>query len=103
MELTRYSIEPRIIIIYVKGCRFLLFSKNVSKPYKKQILDTRLDALKTAFKKIVCKVVGETSEFIGNKTASAVNISKNDKIMNIDESLRNFEEIVVWTENKKKY
>ena len=43
---------------------------------KKQLLDTGLDALKTASKTAVHK----TSEFIGNKTADAVTKSNDDKI-----------------------
>ena len=45
-----YSIEPRTTK-YVKGCGFLLFARNLSKKYRKQLLNTGLDSLKTASKK----------------------------------------------------
>ena len=66
------SIEPRTRK-YIKGYGFLLFTKNLSNKYGKQILDTAigtaLDNLKTAFKKAVHKEVAAIGEFIGNKTA----------------------------------
>ena len=72
----------------------LLFTRNLSNKYGKQLLDTAtktgLDALKVAFEKEVHKVAEATGEFIGNKIA--------DKIMKpkpvIDENSRNVEEIV---------
>ena len=50
----RYSIEP-ITWKYVKRYRFLSFSRK----YKKQLLDTGLEASK--------KAVHKAGEFIGNK------------------------------------
>ena len=44
-----YSIEPRTRK-YVKGYGFLSFARDLSNKYGKQLLDTRLDALKTASK-----------------------------------------------------
>ena len=55
----RYSIAPRTK--YVKGYGLLSFSRK----YEKHLLDTGLDAVKTASKKVVHKA----GEFIGNKTA----------------------------------
>ena len=43
--------------------------------YKKQLLDTGLDAVKTASKKVVHKA----GEFIGNKITDVVTKSNNDK------------------------
>ena len=43
----QYSVEPRTRK-YVKGYKFLSFSRK----YKKQLLDTGLDSLKTASKKV---------------------------------------------------
>ena len=57
--MTRYFIEPRTRK-YVKGYGFLLFARK----YKKQILDTRLDASKI--------VVHKAGKFLGNKIADAV-------------------------------
>ena len=59
----RYSIEPRIRK-YVKRYGLLSFARK----YKKQLLDTGLDAVKTATKKVVHK----PGEFIGHKIADAV-------------------------------
>ena len=67
--MSRYSIETRTKP-YVKVYEFLSFARK----YKKQLLDTRLDSLKTAFKKVVHKA----SEFLGNKTADAVTKPKDD-------------------------
>ena len=58
-----YSIEPRTRK-YVKGYGFLSFARK----YKKQLLDTGLDSLKTTSKKVVHKA----GEFLGNKIANAV-------------------------------
>ena len=69
----RYSIEPRTKK-YVKGYGFLSFSRK----YKKQLLDTGLDAVKSASKKVLHKA----SNFIGNKIADTVTKSKNDKTVN---------------------
>ena len=55
----RYSVEPRTRK-YIKGCGFLSFARK----FKKQLLDTGLDSLKTASKK--------ASEFVGNKIADIV-------------------------------
>ena len=65
--MTRYSIEPRIIK-YVKRYGFLSFARK----YKKQLIDTGLDASK----KVVYKVV----RFSGNKIADAVTKSNDNNI-----------------------
>ena len=43
----RYSIEPRTRK-YIKGYGVLSFTRNLSNKYAKQLLDGRLDVLKTA-------------------------------------------------------
>ena len=53
----------------LKDIGFLSFARTFFNKYRKHILDTRLDALKTTSKKLVHKAVEATSEFIGNKTA----------------------------------
>ena len=50
LAIRRYSIEPKTRK-YVKECRFLSYARK----YQKQLLDTRLDSLKTASKKLVNK------------------------------------------------
>ena len=57
-----YSTEQRRK--YVKGYRFLSFARK----YLKQLLDTGLDDVKTAFKKVVHKA----GEFLENNIAEAV-------------------------------
>ena len=71
LAIRQYSIEPRPRK-YVKGYRFFSFARN----YKK-ILDTGLDSLKTASKKVVHKA----GEFLRNKISYAVTKSNNDKIV----------------------
>ena len=63
LAMRQYSIESRTRK-YFKEYGFLSFVRK----YKKQLLDTQLDALKAASK----KVVHETGEFIRNKIADAV-------------------------------
>ena len=58
----RYSIEQRARK-YVKECGFLSFARK----YKKWLLVTWLDSLRTAFKKVIHKA----GEFVGNKTANS--------------------------------
>ena len=63
----QYSIEPRTRK-YVKGYGFLSFAIK----YKKQFLDTGINFLKTASK----KVVHQASEFFRIKIADAVTMIK---------------------------
>ena len=87
MAVLRYSIEPRTRK-YVKGYGLLSFARK----YKKQLLNTRLDAVKTASKKVVHKA----GEFIGDKTADAVSKSNDDNI----EKQEPVEEIIVPSEKR---
>ena len=57
---------------YVKEYGLLSFARK----YKKQLLDTGLDSLKTASKEVAHKAVG----FLGNKISDAVTKSTDDKI-----------------------
>ena len=68
----QYSIEP-ITRKYVKGYGILSFARK----YKKQLLDTGLDSLKTTFKKGFHKAC----EFLGNKIADTVTKSNDDNIV----------------------
>ena len=61
--MTRYFIEPSTRK-YVKGWLFLSFTRK----YKKQLLNTGLDALKTASKKLVHKAAAATGQFLGIKS-----------------------------------
>ena len=97
----RYSIEPRTRHI-VKGYGLLSFARNILNKYKKQLLYTGLDALKTASKKVFHKAAEGTGEVIGNKIADAVTKSNDDKIVNSDENSRNVEEIIITPEKTEK-
>ena len=80
----RYSIEPRTRK-YVKGYGFLSFARK----YKKQFLNTGLDASK--------KVVHKAGEVLGNKIEDAVTNSNDD---NIDKQ-EPVEEIIIPAEKKR--
>ena len=75
MEITRYSIHPKTKK-YIKGCRFLLFVRNLFDKYGEKVLNTatktRLEVLKTASKKEVHKTADATGEFMGMKTADKI-------------------------------
>ena len=74
LVLQHYSIEPRTRK-YVKEYRFLSFPRKC----KKQLLDTGLDALKIASKKVVHKAGG----FLGNKSADPDPKSNDNKIVKV--------------------
>ena len=71
----QYSIEARTRK-YVKGYGFLSFARK----YKKQVLDTGLDASQ--------KVIHKAGEFIGNKIAEAITKSNDDKIVKQEPNLQ---------------
>ena len=58
LAMRRYSIQPRTRK-YVEGYGFLSFTRK----YKKQLLDIKLDSLKTTFQKVVHKA----GAFLRNK------------------------------------
>ena len=68
--MTRYTIEPRAGK-YCKGYGFLSFARK----YKKQLLNTGLNAVKTTSENVVYKA----GEFLGNKIADAVTKSSDNK------------------------
>ena len=104
MEMMQYSIEPRTRK-YIKWYGFLSFVRKFYNKYRKQLLDTGLDALKTVSKRIVHKAAEATGEFIGNKIADAVAKSNHDKIMKIkpvvDKNARNVEKIIISPEKRE--
>ena len=75
----RYSVEPRDRI-YVKGCGFLSFAKNIDKnlsnKYGQKLLDSTnkstVDAMKTASKRAIQKTAEATGDLIGNKIADKI-------------------------------
>ena len=75
----RYSIEPKDRI-YVRGCGFLSFAKNIAKnlsnKYSQKLLDSAkkstIDAIQTASKRAIQKTAEATSDLIGNKTADKI-------------------------------
>ena len=81
--MTRYSIGPRKKKC-VQGYGFLSFARK----YRTELLDTGLDAVKTASGKVVHKAADRTSKCIGNEIAVAVAKLYGDKIVT-DENPRN--------------
>ena len=69
--MVRYSIEWRTKK-YVRKCEFLSFAGQLSKKYRKQLLNAELDGLKTTSKKVVHKTAKTTGEFIGNKVTNKI-------------------------------
>ena len=71
----RYSAQPKFRK-YVKGYGFLSFARKFGDKYRKKLMDTatktRIDAAKTASKRIVQKTVESTGDLIGNKTADNI-------------------------------
>ena len=75
----RYSIEPRDRM-YVKGCGFLSFAKNMGKSlsnkYSRKLLDSAekstMDPIKTASKGAIKKIAEATDDLIGNEIADKI-------------------------------
>ena len=88
LAMRQYSIKSRTRK-YVKEYEFLSFARK----YKKQLLDTGLDSLKTASKKVLHKA----GEFLGNKVVDAVTKSNDDKIVKKEPA----EEIIIPPEKKE--
>ena len=80
--MTRYSVEKRTKT-YIKGFVFFSFARK----YKKQLLDTGLNA---------SKKVHKTGEFFGNKIADVVAKSSNDNT----EKQEPVEEIIIPPEKR---
>ena len=85
----QYSIELRTRK-YAQGYEFLSFARNFSNKDSKQLLDTGLDALKTASKKVVHKAAEATGKFIRNKIADKIV----KQILVIDENSGKWLEII---------
>ena len=79
----RHSIETKTRK-FVKGYGFLLLARNLLNKYGKQLSDTvtktRIEALKAASKKVVCKTAEVTRESIGKQIV--------DKSWNLQEMLK---------------
>ena len=78
-----YSIEPRDRI-YVKGCGFLSFAKNMSNEYSQTLLDSAkkstTNAIKNASIRAIEKTAEATVDLISNKIADKIrSISKSPK------------------------
>ena len=75
----------------------MLFARNFSNKYRKQLLNTGLDAFKTASKKSVHKAAEAAGEFIGNEIAGKIVKQKPA----IGENARNVEEIIISPEKRE--
>ena len=89
---------PFSLLKYVTGDELLSFARNFSNKYEKQLLDTGLDALETAFKTVVHKALEATDQFTGNKIADKIVKSKHVT----DENPRNVEELIIPPEKREK-
>ena len=107
----RYSVEPRGRI-YVKGCRFLSFAKNMGKnlsyKYGQKLLDSAekstMDAVKTASKRAIQKTVEATGDLIGNKIAdkiTSVSTELHSKRSSAENSRKNHIQMTKWKHQKK--
>ena len=71
----RYSTEPRFRK-YVKGYGFLSFARKFGDKHGKKLMDTatktRIDAAKTASKRVVQNTAKATGNLIGNKIAHKI-------------------------------
>ena len=93
--MTRYFIEPSTRK-YVKGWLFLSFTRK----YRKKLLDTGLDALKTASKKLVHKAAAATGEF-QELNLRGITKSDDDEIVKPDKNPRNVEGKIILPEKRK--
>ena len=105
----RYSIEPRDRI-YVKGCGFLSFAKNMGKSlsnkYGQKLLDSAkkstADAIKTVPKRAIQKTAEATGDLIGNKIEDKItSISK--KPSNNNNNNNNNNDVELTTHKKDIY
>ena len=94
LAMRRYSTEPRTRK-HVKVYGFLSYAIK----YKKQLLDTGLYAVKTAFKKVIHKTGG----FWGNKIADTATKSGDDNIVESYENSRIVEEVIIPPKKGMKY
>ena len=98
--MARYYIEPRTRKC-LRRYGFLSFWRNLSIKYGRQLLDaatkTGLNAFKAVTKKVACKAVKATGEFLGNKI--------DDKIVKPkpmpDENSRSVEELIIPPEQRE--
>ena len=71
----RYSTEPKFRK-YIKGYRFLSFARKFGDKYGKKLIDTvtktRIDAAKTASKRLVQKTAEATGDLIRNKIVDKI-------------------------------
>ena len=107
---TRYSIKPRDRI-YVKGCGFLSFAKNMGKSlsnkYGQKLLDSAkkstTDAIKTASKRAIQKPVEATGDLISNKIADTITSISKKPVKELPNNDEREEENVEITTYKKRY
>ena len=96
----RYSTEPKNKI-YVKGCGFLPFAKNMvtrlSNKYSQKLLDTAkkstIDAIKTASKRVIQKTVEATGDLVGNKIADKITGRASPKDVSVSKNSKNYQKM----------
>ena len=103
----RYSIEPRDRI-YVKGCGFLSFAKNIGKnlsnKYSQKVIDTAkkstTDAIKTASKRAIPKTAEATGDLIGNKIADKITSISKKPVKELSNNDETEEDVEIITHKK---
>ena len=90
--MTRYSTEPRTRKYVKRIWNFVIFKTSIQK-HRKELLDTGLDSLQTASRKVVYKI----AEFIVNKTSGVI-AKQNDYII---VKTKPVEEIIIPPEKKR--
>ena len=103
----RYSIDPRDRI-YVKGCGFLSFAKNIvknlSNRYGQKLLDSAkkstVDAIKTASKRAIKKKAEAAGDLIGNKIADRIKKYLQQNCIQRSWALKNYK-MTKWKHQKK--
>ena len=107
-----YSIEPQDRI-YVKGCGFLSFAKNMGKTlsnkYGQKLIDrakkSTTDAIKNASKRAIQRTAEATGDLIGNKIADKTTDTASPKDVSVSKrpakELPNNDENVEKTTHKK--
>ena len=105
----RYSIEPRDRI-YVKGCRFLSFPKNMGKSlsnkYGQKLLDSAkkstTDAIKAASKRAIQKRAEAIGDLIGNKIADKItSVLKKKPVKELTNDETKKEDVEITTHKKR--
>ena len=100
----RFSTEPNYRK-YVKGYSFFSFARKFGDKYHKKLMDTtiitRVDAAKTASKRVVQKTAKAIGDFIGNKIADKISSVGNTKSKEKEHETNKRQEIYIPPEKRQ--